>query len=169
MNQSIFLELSKLGFILGGFWALIQFWSANEFKKSQYLSELWSKFYNTEKFVAIFDALDRDDLEAFSKIESKDLFMYLAYLEEIVIFRKSSFWQIYKIRDENLINLFQYHFYNIYLDENSKCRIQFWNKLLKKDNSSNDVVNIDIEHNKEYWKLQFAFAEICAKAIQKKN
>ena len=32
MNQTIFLELSKLGFILGGFWALIQFWSANEFK-----------------------------------------------------------------------------------------------------------------------------------------
>ena len=95
--------------------------------------------------------------------------MYLAYLEEIVIFRRSSFWQIYKIRDKNLINLFQYHFYNVYIDENSKCRIEFWKKIVSKSAVSADVVNIETELSKEYWKIQYTFAKICMQSINKNN
>ena len=124
--ESIFLaEISKFGIIVVAIWGIIQFWSANEFKKTQNLSELWKKFYTTEKFVEIFDLLDRDDVENFKNINSKDLFSYLAFLEEIVIFRRTKFWQIYKLRDSNLINLFQYHFYNVFIDNDLETRTLF--------------------------------------------
>ena len=165
MDQNIYLELSKFGILIGAIWALIQFWSANEFKKTQYLSELWRKFYSTEKFVIIFDALDRDDLNEFEKIDSKDLFAYLAFLEEIVIFRRTKFWQIYKIRDKNLIDLFQYHFHNIYNNNQSETRIEFWKKIIKKNDNSNEQIDVNAELQKGYWKLQKKFAQKCSEII----
>ena len=134
MENQLIVEFSKIGFLIAGFWALIQFWSANEFKKSQFLSELWRKFYTTEKFVEIFAILDKEDgdfkndLEILNTISSKDVFTYLAFLEEIVIFRKTKFYQIHKIRDKYLIQLFQYHFYNIYVKDTNIKKI-FWKKI----------------------------------------
>ena len=165
MDQNIFLELSKFGILIGAIWALIQFWSANEFKKAQYLSELWRKFYTTDKFVEIFNLLDKEDNELlendWSSIESKDVFAYLAYLEEIVIFRKTKFYHLYKISDKKLINLFQYHFYNIYFKEiksgeDTKSRKLFWNKIEESLNT-----------NPSDWKLQLDFAKKCQKSISK--
>jgi len=158
MENQFIVELSKIGFLIAGIWALIQFWSANEFKKAQYLSELWRKFYTTEKFVEIFDILDSDneDLQELENIKSKDIFSYLAFLEEIVIFRKTNIFHIYKISDENLINLFQYHFYNVYR-KNSKKRDLFWKKIEE-----------DLNTNHSSWKFQKEFALECEKSILNK-
>ena len=160
MDNQFLLEISKIGFLIAGFWTLIQFWSANEFKKSQYLSELWRKFYTTEKFVEIFTILDKEDgdfqndLNMVSSISTKDVFSYLAFLEEIIIFRKTKFYEIHKIRDKNLIQLFQYHFYNVY-EKDSKARTLFWNKIEEELNT-----------NEESWKFQKNFAKKCIKYIK---
>ena len=159
MDNQLFLDVSKIGFLIGGIWASIQFWSANEFKKAQYLSELWRKFYTTEKFVLLFDLLDKEDKllntdEVWKTIESKDVFSYLAFLEEIVIFRKTNFYHIYKINDKNLINLFQYHFYNVYIKD-TKSRKLFWKKIEEELNT-----------NENSWKFQKDFAVKCAKHIK---
>lgn len=61
MVNQLFLDISKIAFLVGGILALIQFWSSNEFKKAQYLGELWRKFYTTDKFVFLFDLLDKED------------------------------------------------------------------------------------------------------------
>jgi hypothetical protein len=155
MDNQLLLEISKIGFLIAGFWALIQFWSANEFKKSQFLSELWRKFYTTEKFVEIFALLDKEDsdLQMLNSISSKDVFSYLAFLEEIVIFRKTKFYEIHKIRDKNLIQLFQYHFYNIY-EKDTNIRKLFWKKIEEELNT-----------NEASWKFQKNFAIKCSKYI----
>ncbi len=167
METNLLLEISKFTIIIGAIWAIIQFWSANEFKKAQYLSELWRKFYSTDEFVEIFDLLDRDDLENFQKIDSKKLFKYLAFLEEIVIFRNTRFYHIYKLKDKSLINLFQFHFYNLYINENSKVRVEFWKKI--NFISKNAQFNLDDELSKYYWKQQYQFAIACSKTISKFN
>lgn len=162
MDNQFFIEISKFGIFVGAIWGLIQFWSANEFKKTQYLSELWRKFYTTDKFVQIFDLLDRDDVENFMKIEAKDLFSYLAFLEEIVIFRRTAFWQIYKLRDKNLVYLFQYHFFNVFTDSSSEARKIFWCKI-----TSDQSTIADSEIKKRFWKLQYDFSKKCALEINK--
>ena len=160
MENQLLLELSKVGFLIGGFWALVQFWSANEFKKAQYLSELWRKFYTTEKFVEISAILDKEDNDfkndanMLYSISSKDVFSYLAFLEEIVIFRRTKFYEIHKIRDKNLIQLFQYHFYNVY-EKDTKLRKLFWDKIEEELNT-----------NESSWKFQKNFAEKCSKYIK---
>ena len=163
MDNLLFSELSKIGFLIAGIWAVIQFWSANEFKKSQYISELWRKFYTTDTFVLIFDILDRDDFEQMKTVDSKDIYTYLAFLEEVVIFRRTKFYQIYKLRNRSLVNLFQFHFYEIYINSESASRKILWQKILK-DNTF-DNVTIDNEIIKHYWKLQLDFAKLCAKSI----
>ena len=163
MDNLLFSELSKIGFLIAGIWAVIQFWSANEFKKSQYISELWRKFYTTDTFVQIFDILDRDDFEQMKTIDSKDIYTYLAFLEEVVIFRRTKFYQIYKLRNRSLVNLFQFHFYEIYINSESASRKILWQKILK-DNTIDNIA-IDNEIIKHYWKLQLDFAKLCAKSI----
>ncbi len=163
MTSEFLQELSKLGLVIGAIWALIQFWSSNEFKKAQYVSELWRKFYTTEKFVEIFAVLDKEDgdfqndLQMINSISSKDVFSYLAFLEEIVIFRKTKFYEIHKIRDKNLNQLFQYHFYNVY-EKDTKISKLFWNKIEE-----------DLNTNQESWKFQKNFAKKCSKTINKLN
>ena len=153
MSNDFLITISKFGLYIGGFWALIQFWSANEFKKAQYLSELWRKFYTTDRFVLLFNLLDKEDneflLEDWNSIEPKDVFSYLAYLEELVIFRKTNFYHIYKISDKNLINLYQYHFYNIYIKKTKSSKI-FWDKIEEPLNT-----------NLSSWRYQKNFAEKC--------
>lgn len=154
------IEIIKLLFVgIAAILAYIQYWSANKFKRSQYLSELWRKFYTTEKLTYIFQALERKDKEAFKNISESDCYLYLGYLEEIVIFIKTSPFQIHKINQNEVLNLFQFHFY--YLYENNETKEMFWSRIL--DSSS----EIDEEINQFYWSKQRNFAKTCAKRIQK--
>jgi hypothetical protein len=139
--------------------AIFQYWSANAFKRVQFLSELWGKFYKTEKFVLIFDALDRNDKVEFDKISTKDLYAYLAFLEEIAIFSRTNNFQFYKLKNSDLINLFQFHFYNIYCNENSKNL--FWTKILESNFINVDEKSIQSEISQKYWRKQYQFALKC--------
>ena len=66
----------------------------------------------------------------------------------------TKFYEIHKIRDKNLIQLFQYHFYNVY-EKDSKARTLFWNKIEEELNT-----------NEESWKFQKNFAKKCIKYIK---
>jgi len=153
------LEVIKLFFIvLAALLAYIQYWSANKFKRSQYLSELWRKFYTTEKLTFIFQALERKDKAAFEKISESDIYLYLGYLEDVVIFVKQNPLQIHKINQNEVLNLFQFHFYYLYQLEETK--LLFWGKIL------DGKAEIDAEIKQFYWKKQLEFSKICAKKIE---
>ena len=157
-----FFDILKFGLpLIAAFLAILQYWSANAFKRAQYLSELWREFYTTEKFVEIFDCLERKDITKFNEIEEKYLFTYLAYLEEIVIFAKNSDLEIYKLPKKELINLFQFHFYYIYFQEETK-KI-FWSRIVENANDE----NIDKEIKSKYWSKQYKFAKKCDSKLKK--
>jgi hypothetical protein len=154
------IELIKTSFIvIAAILAYFQYWSANKFKRSQYLSELWRKFYTTEKLTFIFQALERKDKAAFKNISESDIYLFLGYMEEVVIFVKTNPLQIHKIDEAEVLNLFQFHFFYIYqLEETKKM---FWGKILDKSE------DIDSEINQFYWKKQLDFSKACKKRITK--
>ncbi len=152
------IEIIKLLFLsIAAILAYFQYWSSNKFKRSQYLSELWRKFYTTEKLTYIFQALERNDKEAFKNISESDIYLYLGYLEEIVIFIQTNPFQIHKIHKKEILNLFQFHFFYIY--ENEETKKIFWSKIIE------NTAEIDTEINQFYWARQRNFAKICAKKI----
>lgn len=154
-----YIEIIKLLFIgIAAILAYFQYWSANKFKRSQYLSELWRKFYTTEKLTYIFQALERKDKDAFKNISESDIYLYLGYLEEIVLFIKTNPFQIHKINQSEVLNLFQFHFYYIYYHEETK-KI-FWSKIIDTE------AGIEAEINQFYWSKQRTFAQVCAKKIK---
>ncbi len=141
------IEAIKLFFIvIASILAYVQFVSANAFKRSQYLSELWRKFYTNEKFTLIYQSLEREDTEAFKQITEVDIYHYLAYLEEVAIFVKNDVFEFHKINKADVLNLFQYHFYYIYQNDVSKK--MFWSKILP-------INEIEKEINQFYWEKQF--------------
>ncbi len=158
MQTNIYFETIKLAlFVLGGVLAIIQYWSANAFKRSQYLSELWRKFYTTPKLTEIFQALERKDTAALREISEADIYLYLAYLEEVVIFRKKNWCHIYKINDSELLNLFQFHFYHIY--QAHETREMFWSRIIEPN-------EIEAEIKSAYWKQQYDFSLKCKTKIE---
>lgn len=141
------IETIKLFFIvIASILAYVQFVSANAFKRSQYLSELWRKFYTNEKFTLIYQSLEREDIEAFKNITEVDIYNYLGYLEEVAIFVKNDIFEFHKISKNEVLDLFQYHFYYVYQNEVTKK--MFWSKILP-------INEIDKEINQFYWKKQF--------------
>lgn len=150
------IELIKVFFIIvASLLAYIQFVSANAFKRAQYLSELWRKFYTTEKFVNIYKILESENADDFKEISSVDVYNYLAYLEEIAIFAKNNRWEFHKINKKEILNLFQFHFYYIYQNEVTKK--MFWSKII----SFNEI---DKEISQFYWRRQYLLS-IDAKQI----
>jgi hypothetical protein len=149
------LEIIKVVFIvIAGSLTIIQYWSSNKFKRSQYLCELWRKFYQTKVLTDIFQALDRKDKKEFEKITESDIYLYLAYLEEIVIFSKNNSFEIHKINRNELLDLFQFHFYWVYECEETKKL--FWGKIL----GTEDSTSIKNEINSYYWANQRKFSSI---------
>ena len=156
------IEIIKLMLVvIATVFAYVLYRSANKFKRSQYLSELWRKFYTTEKLTYIFKALERKNKEAFKSISESDIYLYLGYLEEIVMFVKTNPFQIHKLNQNDVLNLFQFHFY--YLYQNSDTKVLFWSKIL----DSNEEIEVKIKQY--YWKKQFDFSIICAKKINQIN
>ena len=143
--------------VVGGLLAYIQYWSANAFKRAQYTSELWRKFYSTKELTQIFQALERKDEAALKEISEADIYLYLGYLEEIVIFSKTNLFQIHKINKNELLNLFQFHFYYVYQLEDTKQ--MFWTRIIEKDEIENEIKQF-------YWKKQFDFSVECKKRIE---
>ena len=146
------IEIIKVSFIIiAGSFAVFQYWSSNKFKQAQYLRELWRKFYETEVLTKIFQALEGKDENAFKNIEKSDIYLYLAFLEEIVIYRKRNFFEFHKIDSNSLLDLFQFHFYWVYqCNETKKI---FWGKIL-------EVEEIENEINNYYWKNQLDFSKL---------
>jgi len=153
------LEFIKLFFIVvASVLAYTQFVSANYFKRAQYLSELWRKFYTTDKFTQIYQALEREDKEAFKEITEADVYQYLGYLEEIAIFIKADFFEFHKINKKEVLNLFQFHFYYVYQNEVTKK--MFWSKILHEN-------EIDSEIKQFFWAKQYQFSILCKEEILK--
>jgi hypothetical protein len=159
-------RLELLKFLLLFFVALmayIQFWSANAFKRAQYMSELWRNFYTNQKFVEIFEALETKDKDKFNvknkdSISKQDIFLFLGYLEEIAIFCKRKPYQIYKLEEKDLLNLFQFHFYYIYQEEDT--RNMFWGTFLNQNEIENEIHSF-------YWKKQYRFSLKCKQRIER--
>ena len=145
--------------------ALFQYLSANSFRKTQFLSELWRRFYDNPSFVKIFDALDRKDIKSFENISSEEIYKYLAFLEEITLFSRNTLFDFYKLRNRGLIHLFQYHFYNIYFD--SETKKMFWAKILNSNLAEVTDTKIEQEIQSQYWSKQYEFALKCKKSIEK--
>lgn len=159
MYQKIskFLKLSFISIAI--IFVYIQYWNNNKFKNSLYLSELWRKFYTTKKLTYIFKASERNDKESFKNISESDVYFYLGFMKEIVIFVKTKPFQIHKTNQNEVLNLFHFHFY--YLYDNNETKLLFCSKIIENNE------NINKEINQFYWKKQRYFSKVCANKINK--
>lgn len=80
-------------------------------------------------------------------------------MEEIVIFVKTNLFQIHKTNQNEVLNLFQFHFY--YLYDNNEIKLLFWSRIIENNE------NFNKEINQFYWKKQRDSSKVCAYKINK--
>ena len=143
---------------IGAIFVFVQYRASNLFKRSQYLSELWRRFYNDAEFTKLFSHLEENNVIEIAKMDNQIKYRFLGYLEEIALFEKRSIFQIEKLESAEMLNLFQFHFYYLYQKESTKNA--FWKSIVSTSiTDENEAIRlIDNEIKNHYWSKQYLFS-----------
>jgi hypothetical protein len=146
--------INTVALILGGSFALYQFYKQTQALKAKNLNETWRIFYQTQEFMDLFTMMDQTN-QGLSSIEPQIKLRFLAYLAEV--YTHASLSQIDKKRT---ISLFQWHFYYAFIDGGTKNL--FWKNIINTDKPE----EIEKELNKKYWSNYYSFAKDCEKTLR---
>jgi hypothetical protein len=90
--QKIVLIASSCVAIIGAIWALLVYSRNRRLEQSKWASDLYEKFYETDRHKKIRDLLDSDDDDEISLLvrkESSEFTDYLNFFEQVAVFTKS--------------------------------------------------------------------------------
>ncbi|MBS1647233.1 MAG: hypothetical protein JST67_07825 [Bacteroidetes bacterium] len=131
---------------------LYQYHRQQKFKRLQNLSFIWRKFIDSQELLELFDLMNSEKIEEFSKQEySKSKLKYLALLEEVALFVKE-----FEVDKEYASYLFYWHFYFVF-NEKEAFRKAFWNHI--------DELR-DVDASNSHWEISKQFAKGCKKIHQ---
>jgi hypothetical protein len=146
--------INTVALVLGGGFALYQFYKQAQSLKAKNLNEIWRIFYQTKEFMDLFTMMDQNN-PRLSSIEPEVKLRFLAYLAEV--YTHASLSQIDKKRT---LSLFQWHFYYVFIDGQTKKL--FWGNIANTDKPE----EIEKELNKKYWNSYYAFAKDCEMTLR---
>ena len=120
--------------------------------------------YNDPEFMDLFAKFDSTEnnnqsyLDNLENVDPKIKLRFLAYLAEVYNLAK-----VDNIDKKKAIDLFQWHFYYIFINE--KTKYAFWNNLIPAD-SKNTTQKIDMEIQMAYWHKYYLFAKDAEKVMK---
>ncbi len=143
-NINLFLPLVTIILVMAGsVIALVQFCQQRKFTRIQNLSQIWKKFMDDEKLMALFVSLDKEDLPVIESFAIAQKLRFLGLLEEVALYTEK-----FKVDKQYAYYLFQWHF--TYVFKQTGTTKAFWENL-----------GGSVEMNKPYWSKSFHFAQAC--------
>ncbi len=121
-------SINLLILLVGGGWAIYQYFQQQKFKRLQNLSAIWNKFTTIKELMDIFGLCDNIVTGDVSKVKeltnfsSNDKLKFLALLEEVALYAEQS-----EVDNDYAKYLFQWHFKFVFTEEITKNA--FWENI----------------------------------------